>query len=160
MRALALYEPTLFAWLDAEAPPPNPGDGIRDAVARSAAALDAGDRSDAAEHFIDYWMGAGTWVHLPEKRQAPIAASVVNARRWAHALFTEPTPLAAFRELRIPTLCMVGGRSTASARGVARLLCATLPQVEVVEFADCGHMGPITHPDEVNESIVRFLARA
>ena len=58
-------------------------------------------------------MGAGTWVHLPEKRQAPIAASVANVRRWAHALFTEPTPLAALRELRIPTLCMVGARSTA-----------------------------------------------
>ena len=33
VRAMALYEPTLFALLDAEGPAPNEGDGIRNAVA-------------------------------------------------------------------------------------------------------------------------------
>ena len=32
MRALVLYEPTLFALLDAESPPPNQADGIRQAL--------------------------------------------------------------------------------------------------------------------------------
>ena len=43
VRALALYEPTLFALVDAESPPPNAADGIRQAVANAAAALDVGD---------------------------------------------------------------------------------------------------------------------
>ena len=159
VRALALYEPTLFAVIDAESPPPNDADGIRDAVAAAAAALDAGDRDQAAEHFIDYWMGAGSWRRTPEKRQPAIAASVVNVRRWAHALMTEPTPLAAFARLDVPLLYREGGRSTASARGVARRLCATLPRVEHVEIADAGHMGPITHPEAVNDAIAHFLAR-
>jgi len=159
VRALALYEPTLFAVIDGEGPPPNDADGIRDAVAASAAALDAGDRDGAAEHFIDYWMGSGSWRKTPEKRQAAIAASGVNVRRWKHALFTEPTPLAAFAALDVPVLYMTGARSTASARAVARLLCATLPRVERVEFADAGHMGPITHAGRVNEAIAQFLAR-
>src|SRR5678815_2750536 len=55
VRALALYEPTLFALLDAESPPPNDADGIRDTVARTVAALDAGDPVHAARCFIDYW---------------------------------------------------------------------------------------------------------
>jgi hypothetical protein len=49
--------------------------------------------------FIDYWMGSGTWKQTPEQRKQPIAASVKNVRRWPHALFTEPTPLEAFRSL-------------------------------------------------------------
>lgn len=75
-------------------------------------------------------------------------------------MFTEPTPLAAFRSLDIPVLYMAGRRSTASARGVARLLTSALPRVEVVEFDELGHMGPVTHPERVNEAIARFLERA
>ena len=39
VRALALYEPTLFALLDAEAPAPNEAEGVRDTVARASVAL-------------------------------------------------------------------------------------------------------------------------
>src|SRR5678816_4240700 len=66
VRALALYEPTLFALLDAESPPPNDADGIREAVAGAIAALDAGDLFGAAEWFIDFWMGKSTWAGTPE----------------------------------------------------------------------------------------------
>ena len=160
VRAMALYEPTLFALLDAESPRPNEADGIRNAVVDASIALAAGNQDAAAERFIDYWMGKGSWERTPDQRKAPIAASVRNVRRWACALFTEPTPLAAFRSLDIPVLYMTGKRSTASARGVARLLTNTLPRVEVVEFEELGHMGPITHPDRVNDVIARFLERA
>ena len=74
-------------------------------------------------------------------------------------MFTEPTPLKAFRSLDVPVLYMVGKRSTPSAHGVARLLVNPLPQVEVVEFENLGHMGPVTHPDLVNEAIGQFLER-
>jgi pimeloyl-ACP methyl ester carboxylesterase len=72
---------------------------------------------------------------------------------------TEPTPLAAFRSLDVPVLCMVGKRSTVSAHAVTRLLAGALPKVELVEFDKLGHMGPITHPEQVNEAIARFLDR-
>lgn len=159
VRAMALYEPTLFALLDAERPPPNEADGLRSAVADASLALDAGNRDAAAELFIDYWMGKGSWEQTAEQSKAPIAASVTNLRRWAHALFTEPTPLAKFRSLDIPVLYMVGKRSTRSAHGVARLLTGALPRVEVVEFDELGHMGPVTHPGRVNDAVVRFLER-
>jgi len=157
VRAMALYEPTLFALLDAEKPAPNEADGIRAGVTDAGAALDAGDENAAAQRFIDYWMGPGSWERTPEQRKPPIAASVTNVRRWAHALFAEPTPLGAFRSLNLPVLYMVGKRSTASARGVARLLTRALPRVEIVEFENLGHMGPVTHPDQVNRAIRRFL---
>jgi pimeloyl-ACP methyl ester carboxylesterase len=159
VRAMVLYEPVLFALLDRETPPPNEADGIRDAVATAGLNLDAGNQEAAAECFIDYWMGRGAWKRTPEARRPPIAASVVNVRRWGHALFTEPTPLEAFRSLDVPVLYMVGKRSTASARGVARLLASALPRVELLELDDIGHMGPITHPNLVNDIIARYLER-
>ena len=159
VRVLALYEPTLFALLDAESPPPNDADGIRSVVAHAAAALDAGDPARAAECFIDFWMGAGAWDHMPEPRKEPIATSVANVRGWAHALFGEPTPLRAFAELNVPVLYMIGKNSPASSRGVARVLTRALPRVEVVEFEGLGHMGPVTHPEVVNEAISNFLER-
>ena len=160
VRAMVLYEPVLFGLLDAETPPPNEADGIRDAVADAGLALEAGNLEGAAERFIDYWMGRGAWKRTPEPRKPSIAASVVNVRRWGHALFTEPTPLHAFRSLDVPVLYMVGKRSTVSARGVGRLLATALPRVELVELDDLGHMGPVTHPDLVNDVIAQYLERS
>ena len=160
VRAMALYEPTLFALLDAETPPPNEADGIRNAVVDASVALDQGDQDATAEGFIDYWMGAGSWKQIPDQRKPPIAASVANVRRWAHALLTEPTPLTAFCSLDVPVLYMVGKRSTTSARGVARLLTTALPRVELLEFDNLGHMGPIAHPNAVNDAVARFLEQA
>jgi pimeloyl-ACP methyl ester carboxylesterase len=159
-RALALYEPTLFSLLDTGQFAPNDAEGIRRAVVDAGIALDAGDRDAAAEAFIDYWMGSGSWKQMPAARKPPIAASVTNVRRWAYALFTEPTPLRAFRALDLPVLYMLGKNSTASARGVARLLTRALPRVEIVEFDKLGHMGPVTHPDQVNEVVRQFLESA
>lgn len=158
VRAVALYEPTLFSVLEQEQPGHPDGEGIRRAVAAAVAALASGDAPAAAEHFIDYWMGAGAWKRIPPDRQAPIAASVVNVRGWASALMGEPTPLEAFRSFDRPVLYMVGARSPASSRGVARLLTAALPDVRVVEFAELGHMGPVTHAQTVNAAVAEFLA--
>lgn len=157
VRAVAVFEPTLFAVLDTDGAPPNAADGIRSVLDDASASLDAGDQNAAAERFIDYWMGEASWARTPEQRKAPIAASARNMRRWGHALLTEATPLAAFRTLDIPVLYMVGKRSPASSRGVAQVLTNALPRVEVVEFEDLGHMGPVTHPEQVNAVIARFL---
>jgi pimeloyl-ACP methyl ester carboxylesterase len=54
---------------------------------------------------------------------------------------------------------MVGKDSPASSRAVARLLTGALPNVEVVELEGLGHMGPITHPEVVNQVIVQFIER-
>ena len=78
---------------------------------------------------------------------------------WGDALFKEPTPLEAFATLHVPVLYMIGGKSPPSSRSVARLLTRVLPQVEVVEFEELGHMGPVTHPNVVNEAIRQFLSR-
>ncbi len=157
VRALVLYEPTLFSLLDEEAPGQDAANGIREAAADAAAAIDANNPTAAAARFIDYWMANGTWDAMPGSQQTVIAASMSNVRGWAHALFGESTPLQAFRELDVPVLYMVGAKSPPSSRGVARLLTGVLPNVTEIEFSELGHMGPVTHPDQVNEAIAKFL---
>ena len=157
--ALVLFEPALFALVDAAFAPPNDADGIRAAVEHAEAALDAGDRGAAATHFIDFWMGAGAWRATPEARRSAITAAIVNVQGWGRALFGEPTPLAAFGALTMPVLLMAGRDSPASARAVCRLLAGVLPHLETLEFERLGHMGPVTHPARVNAAIEDFLRR-
>lgn len=160
-RALAVYEPTLFALLDAEFPPPNDADCFRRALDHAAAALDAADPDRAAQCFVDYWSGEGTWAQTPDSRKDAIAAAVTtNIRGWAAAVLNEPTPLAAFAKLDIPVLYMMGKDSPASSRGVGRVLTRVLPRVKVVEFNGVGHMGPVTHANLVNNAISRFLEQS
>lgn len=157
VRALALYEPTLFGLLDAEAAPPNAADGIRNAVAAAESALARGDAPAAAGIFIDYWMGAGAWAATPPARRPAIVAAIVHVGGWGRALFGEPASRADLAKIDVPVLLMTGSVSPASSLGVARLLAQTLPHCRSQIFEGLGHMGPITHPEAVNAVIARFL---
>lgn len=160
IKAIAIYEPTLFAAVDAQSPPPNGADGIRNAVLAAAEALEAGDRDAAASHFIDFWMGPGSWRDTPVQRKPGIADSVANIRRWAHALFSEPTPAHDFAALTMPILYMLGESSPESAHAVAKVLLPVFPRVRVVTFPGLGHMAPVTHPEPINTAIAQFLREA
>lgn len=159
VHALALYEPTLFSLIDAASPSPNAADGIRHTVALAATAVARRDPSAAAELFIDYWMGEGAWIAKPEAHRSAIEAAVVNVQGWGGALFGDTTPLTAFRALKMPVLLMQGSETTPAARAVATLLARTLPRVELLTFPGLGHMGPVTHPTQVDEAIDGFLRR-
>lgn len=139
--------------------PPNDVDGIRNAVAAASAAVARNDLDEAAKHFIDFWMGAGAWSATPDQRKRSIANSVANVQRWGHALFTEPMPVEAFTKLEFPILYLSGEKSPASAHAVARVLLPVLPQAHSIVLSGKGHMAPITHPKEVNETIKTTLSK-
>ena len=157
VKAMAIFEPTLFSLVDAQNNSSAGTVGIKNAVDASAKAIDVGDTDAAARHFIDYWMGSGSWDSMPSQRKPAIAESMINIRRWGHALLTDQTPASAFTRLDFPILYMLGESSPHSAHTVAEVLIPQLPKVEVAKFTGIGHMGPITHPDLINAEIVRFL---
>ena len=156
VRALALYEPTLFALVERA----HEVDGIRDTVSSAVEALAKGDALGAARFFIEFWIAPGAFDRMPERNQATIAEAGRNIQRWKDALFDEPTPLAAFAELDVPVLLVTGAASPLSSRAVAQRLRRVLPQVEVAELEGFGHMAPVTNPEAVNPVICRFLERA
>jgi pimeloyl-ACP methyl ester carboxylesterase len=154
---LALYEPTMFSLLREEDPAQPALVEISTVAGSAAAAVESNDLDGAAQGFIDYWMGPGSWAETPRTRRAAVAPAMRNVAGWAHALMNDPTPLSSFRALDIPVLYLVGERSPSSSRGVARLLERTLPRLEYIELKGLGHMAPLTHPHRVNPLIDRFL---
>ena len=153
LKSVVLYEPVLFSVLLSNAPQ---SEAAREIVAVRDDVV-SGESEAAAERFIDYWMGRGTWASAPEARRATLVDAVAAQKPEWHSAFNEPTPLEAFAALDVPTLLMTGTASTAAARGVARLLAGVLPRVRVEEIEGLGHMAPVTHPGEINARIERFL---
>ena len=98
-------------------------------------------------------------MQTPALRRPAIAASVVNVRRWEHALFTEPTPLAAFRALDIPVLCLRGADSDLLLRETTEQMRRRGPRAVVVEIEGCGHAPALNTPEQF-ALIERFLTGA
>jgi pimeloyl-ACP methyl ester carboxylesterase len=157
LQSLSIFEPVLFALLveeDAQQPAALEIAAVRD---ETTAAVNRGELAVAAERLIDYWVGAGSWAQIPAARQAAIASTMPKSVSEWPAAFDQATPLSAFACLQVPTLLITGSESPASSKGVARLLAETLPQVTTREMRGVGHMGPLTHAQEVNAEIESFL---
>jgi pimeloyl-ACP methyl ester carboxylesterase len=158
IRSMAFYEPSIWGTLAALLP----GDPatleietVRDDTIRL---IERGELEAAAGRFIDYWVGAGARAATPAERRPRIVATVRSLREGWHAAFSEPWTADALRSLDIPCLLMTGSRSTAAARRALRLLRETLPRTQVIEFEGLGHLGPITHPERVDDAVEAFLS--
>lgn len=157
LRSLVLYEPVLFSLLLAEDPAQPAAREIVAVRDDTIAALAIGNPHASGARFLDYWMGPGSWAAMPEPRRQAVATAMGGVAAEWHAAFTEATPLSAFASLDVPTLCLTGADSPRASRGVARLLTKVLPRVTEVEIDGVGHMGPVTHPEQINALIERHL---
>jgi pimeloyl-ACP methyl ester carboxylesterase len=157
VRSLVGYEPVLFRWLiddDARHRPAQDvvavADSIRNRLAR-------GQEHSAAQRFIDFWSGGGSWESLPSGRQNSIATRMRAVLQQFEALFREPLQGAQLARLGMPMLFMTGSHTVAVTRRLAELLRLGLPHAHHEVLQGMGHMGPITHAAEVNRWIVGFL---
>ena len=151
--SVTVYEPVLFALLDPGSEEFAEITSVGFAIVRAAR---AGELRVASAAFVDYWNGTGSWRGLAAEQQDRVCARIVPVARHFEALFADPLPLDRLRELRVPTLVLVGDRSPAPARAVCQRL-GVLPFVAVEPLAGVAHMGPVTHPEEVNARIARHL---
>jgi pimeloyl-ACP methyl ester carboxylesterase len=62
-----------------------------------------------------------------------------------------------YQRVRIPALVLYGLRSPSSTLRISELLGNALPMAEMRGFSQMGHMGPVTHPADVNRRIMQFL---
>lgn len=158
VRAIAVYEPTLFGLLDQERPGHAAADGIRRAAADAARAFEANDPYGAALRFIDYWTEPGSWNRMPAARQAPVAASMVNIANWARAVHGADAA---------GDFPHAGGAG--ALHGGSEVAGLTARRGQAVDghaagrqrgrVAGLGHMGPVTHPEVVNGAVAEFLSR-
>lgn len=158
IKTLILIEPVAFWLLKQQA---DTDRAFTEIEALASAFVDhaaLGEADAAAERFVDYWMGQGSWAAMPLERRAPLLACVPKiALEWP-AVLNEPTPLAACAHLAQPTLLMRGTKTRLPTHRVVELLRTVLPAHELVEIPGGAHMSLITHAEPVNAAIERHLS--
>lgn len=157
VRSLCIYEPVLFGLLREDAASAPAHSEILMTSALVGSSLARGDLESAAARFIDYWSGDGTWSAMSTSRRAGVRDRMHKVRADFEALFADETTLAELARVSVPVLCLSGDRSPGSARRLVDILSATFPRAQSERFEGAGHMGPLTHADEVNSRIARFF---
>lgn len=153
---LALYEPMLIGLLagHGRAAAMQEADEMYSLVRTHG---DAGNWIALAEVFTDYFNGAGTWESSPADRRAAVATQLPpNRHEWdagAPAITTDR-----FKGIQARTLVMRGTQTRLVLRETSELLVQAFPEWELRELTGAGHMGPLTHGQQVNGHIERLFA--
>ena len=154
VRKLVLYEPPIH--MGTEIYPP-------EVVSKIQALLDGGEREGALTTFMQ------DIVHVPPPemeilRSAPnwsarvaAAHTILRELRGSHEYVFEPTR---FRDLRIPTLLLLGGDSPAYFKTAIEAVHAALPASQVRIMPGQQHAAINTAPELFTREVVEFLAQA
>ena len=150
---LSLYEPVAFGVLDRR-------DAALAEVRRVADCVEqlvkAGLRLQAAEIFVDFWSGAGSYGRLPRAAKVGIARNIGKVPFDFQAAMAWPLDAAGVRSIAVPTLLLGGDHSPGIAQQIIHQLSRSLPK-RYVGRIDAGHMGPVTAPHLVNPWIEAFV---
>jgi len=157
VRSLTLYEPVLFGLLREDMGAACLAE-IFTLGRHIEHALSGRDMDGAARQFIDFWSGAGSWDTMAQARRQGVRDCIDKVRADFEALLADETNIAALASLEMPVLCLSGGQSPGVTRRIAQLLARTVPRIMSKRFENAGHMGPLTHADEVNACIDAFLS--
>jgi len=151
--SLSLYEPVVFRLLDDEDPARLQ---VRWVAERVADLVRAGRRYDAAQAFVDFWSGAGSFEALPLPVRASMAKRIGKVPLDFKATACWPLGRDELRAIVAPTLLLGGSRSPIAAQRILSRLAELLPDWRIGSF-DCGHMGPITDAHRINTYIDAFV---
>ena len=155
--SIAVYEPVLFRWLFDAEPDSEAAQEARAIAAVMHKYLERGDAYRAAECFLNYWGGFGTWEAMSAERRDAQAVRMRAVLAHFGALAGDAPTVANVQRLSVPILALSGSATAATTRHIAALLRAALPFAQHDTIVGAGHMGPLTHPVQVNARLERFL---
>lgn len=156
--SLALYEPVAFHLLRVAGE--SEGWAEISAIARRHVALvDKGDLAGAAMVFIDYWVGKGALLAMPEEMRHYVVGRMHKiAADWRVLLAATPGAVD-YGPLCMPVLLMSGTASPLAARSTAEILRDLLPAAEWRRLEGLPHMAPVSQPERINPLFCAFLNR-
>jgi pimeloyl-ACP methyl ester carboxylesterase len=160
LRSLALYEPVAFRLLADDGGSKAEWRQVNDLVDTLQRRLAVGDVSKAAQLFINFWSGVSGWDRLGKAARAAAIDAMPVVMQQFYALLDREQNLEAIARLQSPALVLSGARTVAVARRIGERLRALWPQATHRVLSEAGHMGPLSHPEEVNRHISAFLATA
>ncbi|RUO78758.1 alpha/beta hydrolase [Idiomarina tyrosinivorans] len=149
---VAVYEPVAFHVLPTDSP------GLEEILAISEA-MRGRSAEDCTRTFVDYWNASGYFDALPSKIQQLMIAQAEKVSLDFDALLNEPAALEDYAAVQQPLLLLRGAATRRSAKAVAAALETVLPNY-TEKMVEAGHMGPLTHPAEVNHWLSEFIAAA
>lgn len=158
VRSLILYEPVFFGVALADHPEMRAPHEAE--MAMYSQGMATGDYHRAAEGFIRVWGDGRDWADIPEAVRASMAAQMPQIEAATPALYDDVGAMlasGALERITAPTLLLEGSRSPAIIAAINEGLAARLGRVERSVIIGAGHMGPITHPDQVSAEVLRFL---
>jgi pimeloyl-ACP methyl ester carboxylesterase len=158
LASLSLYEPSAFHLLASLGPEGKLALREIKAVARTVQeGLLTGSYRSAVQHFVDYWNGTGAWQRMRPQAQAELLQYLPKAALDFVALFRGAMKLADYRQLDVPTLILQGERAPNSTAVIAKNLHVNARRGKHLVVRGAGHMGPITHSEQVSVAIVEHI---
>jgi pimeloyl-ACP methyl ester carboxylesterase len=157
VRSLAVFEPVMFRLLIEDDVISAPARELFEMVDALTAFLADDEPLEAARRFVEYWSGLQAWFDMPAGRQRSVAARMSTVLGHFHGLFAEPSPQRLLERVSMPTLCLTGGDTVASTRRIGELLAELLGRAQHETLPGMGHMGPLTHAEQVNRRLLAFL---
>lgn len=157
VNSVAVYEPVLFRLLFDYNARHAPAREVIAAAARIHTGLLIGRIDRAAQHFVDYWSGEGTWEAMPLARRQTVIARMPALVPHFRALFNDTQARADLGRLQMPILSLTGARTKASTRRIGELLRLAMPDATHEMLAGMGHMGPVTHAGAVAARLAGWL---
>ena len=112
------------------------------------------DHEAAAHFFVDHWSGTGAWESMGKRARAVVTSLVPKVRLEMTATRSDTAKLAWLAESPPPTTILVGEKTLAAPRAVARLLGPAFAATTVM-VPGAAHMIPITHPEAVVDAVRR-----
>jgi pimeloyl-ACP methyl ester carboxylesterase len=152
--SLTLYEPSAFHLLRQAGP-----DRLEHLVEIEALARAVGEGIvrgaylQAAQTFVDYWNGEGSWRSMRPDVRAALVKWLPKAPLDFQALIMDDTPLESVRRIACPVLLLRGEFAKGPSRSICEILAEHLPEQLSAIVAGACHMGPISHADEVDELV-------
>jgi pimeloyl-ACP methyl ester carboxylesterase len=119
--------------------------------------LDAGDLPGAVDAFFEV-VCPGLWRLLDETAKEPYRQSgpMLVADLGQPPFVVTPDDLVG---VRLPVLGIAGLDSDPFLQGTPRIIAASVPSSELVEFPDCGHVTYAEQPDAFADAVRRFARR-
>ncbi|PYE32041.1 pimeloyl-ACP methyl ester carboxylesterase [Idiomarina fontislapidosi] len=146
---VVVYEPVSFHVLEEDCP------GMQE-IRQVSDAMHGKDEVECTRTFIDYWNQPGYFDALPTRVQQAMVAQSAKVALDFDALLNDELNLDDYQQVDAPVLIIQGEYTRRSARAVVKALSTALQSV-TVKRVQAGHMGPLTHPAEVNPLILDFI---
>ena len=118
-----------------------------------------GEWTKVAAHFVDYWNSEGSWELLSNQQRANLTEMVKPILYEWDAVLGCEDDISEWQKFVGRMLVLKGADTRRAISEIVELLKINLPDLEVLDIPNSGHMLPVSHPKLVNPIIAEFLDR-